>query len=144
MTTRKWVVTIVAVLAVWMGGYAFLARDPDATAYRELCVTSAQGALDGLGTARLATDSGVLPTVKTSLDGDAQKLIQQARSAVVGQIPPDRPSARRRDTLVPLLDQAERLYEDLATARTDADVRAVTGRMAELEGRLRDFVDGNR
>ena len=144
MTTPKWVVTIVAVLAVWMGGYAFLTRQPDDTAYREMCVQSAQNALDGLGTARMGTDSGLFPTFQTSLDGDAQKLIQQARSGIVAQIPPDEASARRRDTLVPMLDQADRLYEDLATARSDADRRAVSGRMIELEGRLRDFIDGNR
>jgi hypothetical protein len=144
MATRKWVVAIATVVAVWMGGYIFLSRDPDATAYRELCLQSAQSALDGLGTARLATDDGLLPTYQTALNDDAQKLIERARSQVVGQVPPDEPSTRRRDTLVPLLDRAERLYEDLEGARTADGVRSVTDRMATLERQLRDFIDGNR
>lgn len=60
MAGRKWIATLVVVVALWMGGYAFVSRDPDATAYRELCVQSAQSALDGLSTVRLSTDRGAV------------------------------------------------------------------------------------
>jgi hypothetical protein len=132
------VAAILVILACWMGGYAFLARDPDTTAYREICVQSAQGALDGLGTARMATDDGVFGTSRTALMDDAQKLIGQARGAMAGQVPPDEASTQRRDALVPLLDQAEKIYEDLANDRADAQA------LQPVEQQLRDFIDGNR
>lgn len=130
MGARRWIIAIVVVLGVWMGGYAFLTRSPDATAYREMCVQSAQSALDGLATARLANDDGLLPPFRKSLNDDAQKLVEQARSQLTAAAPPDQASARRRDTLVPLLDEAQRA--------------ATTGGDQQLEAKLREFIQGNR
>lgn len=138
MSVRKWVIAVAVVLACWMGGYAFHTRAPDATAYRELCVQSAQGALDGLGTARLASDDGSFGTYRKAMLGDAQELIGQARSGMAGQAPPDEQSAKRRDTLVPLLDRAERAYEDFVNDRVDAAA------LEPIEAQLRAFIDGNR
>jgi hypothetical protein len=138
VNVRKLVAAILVILAFWMGGYAFFARDPDATAYRETCVQSAQGALDGLGTARMATHDQVFGTYRTAMMDDAQKLIGQARGAMAGRVPPDEASIRRRDALVPLLDQAEKIYEDLANDRADAQA------LQPVEQQLRDFIDGNR
>jgi len=147
MAARRWSIVIVVVLAVWMGGYALLSRDPDAVAYRESCVQSAQSTLDGLGTARMATDDGLLSSYRTALDDDAQKLIAQARGQIAGQVPPDSRSAQRRDALLPLLDEAERAYADLMRSQADHDGAArqrATDRIRTLEDQLRDFVDGNR
>jgi hypothetical protein len=147
MARRKWIATIGALVILWMGGYACLSRDPDATAYRELCVQSAQSALDGLSTARLSTDRGLLDTYQTSLSHDARQLIGQARTQLAGQVPPDGRSARRRDDLMPLLDQAERIYADLDKGRGDGDEQAVrdaAARSAATEEQLRRFIDGNR
>jgi hypothetical protein len=147
MAARRWTIVILTVLAVWMGGYAFLARDPDAVAYREMCVRSAQSALDGLGTARTATDAHLLGTYHTALNDDAQKLIAGSRSEIAGEVPPDERAAARRDTLMPMLDRAERLYEDLLRAQSDGDAGAqqqAVGQMRALEDQLRDFIDGNR
>lgn len=147
MAGRKGIAALVAVVAVWMGGYAFLSRAPDATAYRELCVQSAQSALDGLSTARLSTGRGLLDTYQTVLSDDGRKLIGQARTQLAGQVPPDDRSARRRDALMPLLDQAERIYADLENARSDGDEQAVrdaVARSTAIEQQLRGFVDGNR
>jgi hypothetical protein len=135
------------VLVVWTAGYAFLTRDPDATAYRELCVQSAQNALDGLGTARMAADDGLIATYQTAMTDDAGQLIGQARSQLTATVPPDDRSGRLRDTLVPLVDRSERLYEDLVRSQAAGDEpaeRAVIGRMADLQDQLRDFIDGNR
>lgn len=135
--TRNWAIAIAAILVVWAGGYAFMTRAPDATAYREMCVQSAQSALDGLATARMSTDEGLLSPYRTSMSDDAQKLIAQARSQMTGQTPPDERSAQRRDTLIPLLDQAERAFEDLQAGGGG-------GHLTELERQLRAFIDGNR
>jgi len=147
MAARRWSIAIVAVLALWMGGYALLARDPDAVAYRESCVQSAQSTLDGLGTARIATDDGLLSSYRTALDDDAQKLIVQARGQVAGLVPPDSRSVQRRDALLPLLDESERAYADLMRSQTDHDSAAqqrATERIRTLEDQLRAFIDGNR
>jgi hypothetical protein len=85
----------------------------------------------------MATDDGLMSTYQTAMDDDAGNLIAQARSQVAGQIPPDERSALRRDTLIPLLDQAERAFEDLQ-AGGDA------GQVTEVEKQLRAFIDGNR
>lgn len=144
MGVRRWVIWIVAVLVVWMGGYAWLTRDPDAIAYRETCVQSAQSALDGLVTARMSTDDGLLPTYRTAMNDDAQKLIEQARGQLGATVPPDERSRLRRDTLVPMLDQSEALYAELMKAESGGDVAGVTRRITALERQLSDFVDGNR
>jgi hypothetical protein len=132
------VAAILVVLACWMGGYAFVARDPDATAYREICVQSAQEALDGLGTAGLASHDRSFGTYQTAMQDDAQKLISQARSAMTEPAPPDAASTRRRDALIPLLDEAAKGYEDFVNHRTDARG------LEPIERQLRDFIDGNR
>jgi hypothetical protein len=144
VAARRWVIWIVAVLVVWMGGYAWLTREPDATAYRQTCVQAAQGALDGLVTARMSTDDGLLPPYRSAMDDDAQKLIEQARGQLGAAVPPDERSQRRRDTLIPLLDQSEALHAQLAKAESPGDVADVTARITALEKQLRDFVDGNR
>lgn len=144
MAARRWGVAIVAVLAIWMGGYALLSRDPDPVGYREMSVRSAQDALDGLGTARLATDDGLLSAYQAALKEDARTLIAQARSQVAVVTPPDSRSARRRETLLPLLDEAEQAYLDLAAAGTVDAERQVAERVTVLEGKLRAFIEGNR
>ena len=148
---RRWVAVIAAVLAVWMGGYAFLTRSPDATAYRELCVQAAQDALDGLGTARLSAgpvgDPELVGTYTTSMLDDAQKLIGGARASLAGPVPPDVASARLRDKVTPLLDRAERGYQDLAMARAEGDTNAqyaAAQRMQPTEDQLRAFVERYR
>jgi hypothetical protein len=147
MSVRRWTITILVILAVWMGGYAFLTRDPDTVAYREMCVQSAQSALDGLGTARMAADGDLLSPYRTSLDKDAQKQIGGARTQIAGQVPPDERSTARRDTLMPLLDQAETAYADLIRAQADEDEggqHKALDQIRALEDQLRDFIDGNR
>lgn len=144
MAVRRWVIGIVAVLAIWVGGYALLSRDPDTVAYREMCVRSAQSAVDGLGTARLATDDGLPAAYQKVLKDDARTLIAQARSEIAVVTPPDSASARRRETLLPLLNEAEQAYLDLTRARTADTERQAAQHMAALAELLRAFIEGNR
>jgi hypothetical protein len=147
VNVRRWVLVASVVLACWMGGYALLTREPDVTAYRQLCVEAAQKALDGAGTARLVTGEPLLSPYQDTMMSSAQELIGEARAGLAGITPPDERSTQRRDVLIPLIDDTALAYEDLAEGLADDDQTAAEqakARLAEIEEQLRIFIDGNR
>lgn len=151
MRLRRWIISIAVVLAVWMAGYAFLSRSPDATAYRQTCVQAAQDAVDGLGTTRWSADAQgdrqLWGTYATANIEDARKMVRTARSSLAAQTPPDDASARLRDEVLPLLDQAERVFEELDAARSQGDTPAqyaAARKMQPIIDALRSFIDKTR
>lgn len=132
---RKPFIVLAVLVVAWMAGYAYLSRGLDATAYRELCVKSAQSALDGLDLARRATAADLPGPYTTAVLGDAQTMIQASRSTIAGQPPPDEVSKSRQAALLPLLDQAERAFEE-----TDRQSAPDT---EDLEEQLRAYIADN-
>jgi hypothetical protein len=146
----RWLAVTAAVLVCWMGGYAVTHRAPDETAYRTICVSAAQQALDGLATAGTVAgpdEATFIDTYVTASLDDAGRLLREAGSALPGIAPPDRHSAALRDELTSLLARANAAYGDAVRARATGDVtgqRAAVARFAPIEQRLRDFIERNR
>jgi hypothetical protein len=146
---NRWVIALVAALAVWIVGYSLTHREPDPVAYRTVCVNAAQSALDGLVTAGTVSSEQqrLIDTYVTGTMNDAGGLLTKASTQLPGLTPPDQHSSELRDELTPLLTAANGLYGDAMRARGNGDAageQAAVARFGPIERKLQDFIDRNR
>jgi hypothetical protein len=136
---RKSFVVLFVILAGWVVAFTFTHRAPSSRTYQQMCVKAAHEAHDGLDLARRVTAAQMQHGFNSSVMDHAKPKIKNARAKVAGETPPDGPSAQRQADLLPLLDQAEKAFEDM-----DNGGGVQAAKAAEpIEQKLREFITEN-
>ncbi|BCJ47700.1 hypothetical protein GCM10010168_20590 [Actinoplanes ianthinogenes] len=134
-----------AVVIVWLGLAHQLVRPESYQHYARTMVQVAESAHDAAQTGRLVAEQQLAGRVtgafSTAAYADATKGLAGAQQKFAAQGPPDEASRRLRDELSPLLGQAVVALGDASTADDDQTRELSAGRLGDLAGKLRQFVE---
>jgi hypothetical protein len=136
---RKSFIVLAVILAGWMLVYSFGHRTPSSRSYQQMCVKAAHDAHDGVDLARRVTSAEMPHKFNNSVMDDARGKIANARSKVAGATPPDGPSAQRQADLLPLLDEAQKAFDEMASSSGPEAAKTAE----PIEQKLREYIAEN-
>jgi hypothetical protein len=140
---------VLAALGLLWAELAYSVRLPsDFNDYRRTVVQVAEAAYNatrtGWLTGRQKLAGQVFDTFAVAAFDDASKALAGASKQFAEQGPPDERSARLRDELNPLVQDAVRWLGSAAQAEDDEALRAAVDALGSLADRLRAFVEANQ
>jgi acyl-CoA reductase-like NAD-dependent aldehyde dehydrogenase len=138
-----------AAVVLLLGGFAYTqSRPPTPSDYHRTLVQVAESAHDavrtGWLTGREQLSGRVFGTFVMAAFDDAGGAIAGAGKKFAAAVPPDGRSARLRDRLNPLLQEAVRDLGDAARADNDDVLRAAVDALGRLADRLDTFIEDLR
>lgn len=140
---RKSFLVLAGLLAGWLIIFTFShhkTATPSSRSYQQMCLKSAHSAQNGLDMARRATSAQTGHKFNQSVMEHARGQIQSARDKVAAEPPPDSPSSQRQADLMPLLDEAMSVYDQMSNSAGGPDA----AKAAEpTEQKLRDYIKQN-
>ena len=145
MNLRRLTIALAGVLALWAGFAVRVSAPPDRSDYRRTAVQAAGSAHDAAGTgalvARTQLDGHAFGTFIATAYDDAARTLSGAAKQIAEQAPPDDASARLRDEVLPLVQEAVRALGDASRASTEGALRAALAALDDVAGKLGDIVD---
>jgi hypothetical protein len=145
VTIHRLAIALGAVLLLWAGFAASVTAPPDRSDYRRTAVRAAESAHDAASTgaliARQQLGGDVFGTFAAAAYDDATRTLAGAAHDLAAQPPPDDASARLRDGVLPLVQDAVRALGDAARATSEAALRTALAALEDVAGRLADLVE---